>query len=154
MDMDRLQEWLKIAQQHQGGDFWKNIFENKINQPFLNNAVEDIKHDENIKLIDFPRTDVYLTETHILVLIELPGIRREDILISSSGNKLYIKVHVHPPFTNAYTVQNERVYGEHERTIELPEPIDRRRASTSFVNGLMILGYERSAPGLKENRGY
>ncbi|WP_082232578.1 Hsp20/alpha crystallin family protein [Halobacillus massiliensis] len=143
MEMDRLQEWMKVAQQYQGNsEFWTRIFDKESKNPFVDNFIKD-EPDDDLRLRDFPRSDIYITDTHIVVIIEVPGVRKEDLHLSCTGSKLLINVKSIPPFQGVTTVLNERIYGEHERSIELPEAIDSSQLHTSFNNGLLVLSYPR-----------
>ncbi|KHE67012.1 Hsp20/alpha crystallin family protein [Halobacillus sp. BBL2006] len=150
MDMDRLKEWLKIANQYQSGDFWNHVFDQESNHPFAEDQVKEEVKSDLFDVKDYPKTDIFMTETHVVVFIELPGVEKENIHLSSSGTKLYVTVHVLPSITDAITVQAERVYGEHQRAIDLPHSVEGKYIHTSFSNGLMVLSYEKSREELKD----
>ncbi|RWZ52374.1 Hsp20/alpha crystallin family protein [Halobacillus fulvus] len=151
MDMDRIKEWMKVAQQYQGGDFWNRVFEQQgEEQPFQPFDQSDWTKDEPTS--DIPKTDIYLTNTHVVVFIEVPGLKKEDIRLVGSGTELYVTIHVRPPVDpeQVILVQGERSFGEYSRRIELPEFIDASSLRTSLENGVMVLSYNRSQETLRD----
>ena len=92
---------------------------------------------------NFPATDIVLTETAVILLLEIPGALKEDVFLSVSGNKLTVRGIIKSPILNGELVQTERKYGEFQRMIELPEPTDSQHIQARFDNGLLIITYGR-----------
>ncbi len=91
----------------------------------------------------FPTTDIFITETAVILLLEIPGAQKEDVFLSVSGNKLTVRGIIKAPILNGELVQSERKYGEFQRTIELPEPTDSQHIQARFDNGLLVITYGR-----------
>ncbi|MGG3801852.1 Hsp20/alpha crystallin family protein [Metabacillus fastidiosus] len=145
MDFDKLKQWLEISQQYQQGDFWETVFEQSFREKLQEGFSQAAPNTERSKALlkNFPKTDIYVTDTAVVVLLEVPGVMREDLFLSVSGNKLVVSGISKLPDIHAISKQTERVYGEFERIIELPEPTDSNHIQAKFENGLVILTYIR-----------
>ena len=132
-----------IDQQYQNGKFWGMVFDEHSPEEMNDDEEEDITR-ENLSSITYPQTDIYLTEQEVILLMEIPGARREDISLSVSGNKLTVRGVMHSPIVNGVTVQNERLYGEFNREIDLPEPAKIKHVIARFQYGLLIVSYPRT----------
>lgn len=86
-----------------------------------------------------PPTDVYETEEEFVVLMELPGMEREEIKISFSEGVLTIRgerrdetrgsrVHYH---------QMEISYGPFQREIHFPVPLIKEEIKAQYRQGLL-----------------
>ncbi|WJE16826.1 Hsp20/alpha crystallin family protein [Halobacillus sp. ACCC02827] len=140
--MDRLKEWLDVAQQYQTSTFWGHIFE-KANLDQAEDLV-NIQNRGGSSPSSYPAADVFMTDTHVIIFVEMPGVRKEDIQLSGSGSNLSIKGQVNLPIEGAVPVQQERALGPFEKTIPLPDTIDNKQVKATFINGLMMLNYPRS----------
>jgi HSP20 family protein len=88
-----------------------------------------------------PRVDVIDRETEVVVKAELPGVKKEDLDVSLSDNKLVIKA-----TTSQEKEEEEGAYfrretsrGEFQRTLLLPENIDDENVQATFKDGLLEL---------------
>ncbi|MGG3892243.1 Hsp20/alpha crystallin family protein [Metabacillus fastidiosus] len=145
MDFDKLKQWLEISQQYQQGDFWETVFEQSFREKLQEGFSQAAPNTDKSKTLlkNFPKADIYVTDTAVIVLLEVPGVMREDLILSVSGNKLVVRGISKLPDIHAISNQTERVYGEFERIIELPEPTDSNHIQAKFENGLVILTYIR-----------
>ncbi|OCA87992.1 hypothetical protein A8F94_09190 [Bacillus sp. FJAT-27225] len=147
MDFEKIKQWMEITQQYQNGKFWEMVFEEDRMDGMEGMLAEAesgvIKPKRQSRPADFPRTDIFLTETDVILLMEIPGAMKEDIALSVSGTKLLVKGILQQPMINGMAVRNERKYGEFQRTIELPEPTESRAIHARFENGLLIITYAR-----------
>lgn len=147
VDLEKLKQWMEISQKYQNGNFWDMIFDQTPFEPLmkeqshLSHGPQEKK--SNARNSTFPIVDIYQTDTQIIVLLELPGYRKEDVSLSLSGNKLVVKGSCHLPIANAITIRNELRYGDFERLIELPEPTKSKDIHARFENGLLIVTYMR-----------
>jgi HSP20 family protein len=81
------------------------------------------------------------TAQSVIVRVELPGMRKEDIHISLHRGRLQIrgeKRSSDEDETRHYHLM-ERAFGSFERSIALPENIDARRAEVSYQDGVVIV---------------
>ena len=94
-----------------------------LNQPCL-----DVKEERE------PLVDIVNTNGEIKVIIELPGVAKEDIKLSGTEDKLTISVEA-----------PERKYF---KEIEVPAKIDPKKAKTSYKNGVL----EVTLPKIEEKQ--
>jgi HSP20 family protein len=86
-----------------------------------------------------PNTDVYLTEEGLVIMVEVAGIRREDLEIAVEGSRLFINGK-RPDCCrgpNCRFLMMEINYGHFESVIELPNGYDPLKAKASYQNGFL-----------------
>lgn len=87
-----------------------------------------------------PPVDVYETDTEVVVVMELPGIKKEDVTIELTDDVLTIRgkrERVRKEGETYHIV--ERAYGEFERRFNLGVPIDRERVEATFKDGVLTI---------------
>jgi HSP20 family protein len=86
-----------------------------------------------------PNTDVYVTDTGLVVKVELAGMRREDLVLTIQDNR--IQINGHRPdgcrATKCKFLVMEISYGPFQSVIELPPGYDLRHASAAYQNGFL-----------------
>src|SRR5580700_633933 len=86
-----------------------------------------------------PNTDVYSTDEGIVVKVELPGMKSENLEITVEGNRLRISGN-RPDCCRApkctFLVM-EISYGPFESVLELPPGFDLSQAKAVYVNGFL-----------------
>ena len=82
-----------------------------------------------------------------LLTAELPGVKKEDIDISISGNQVTINAEARQEkmASGAKEWCNERWYGSFSRTIQLPLEIEEKGADASYADGLLHLTLPKKA---------
>ena len=86
-----------------------------------------------------PVADVIEVEDAFFVLVELPGLEREDVRLEVHGNELAVFGERQPPqnIEGAAFQVMERSYGCFSRRFELPEHIDDQAVVASMKSGLL-----------------
>ena len=85
-----------------------------------------------------PQIDVCERPNEIVILVEMPGVEREDVAIGWKDQILTISgVKRQQPDTNARYMCVERSYGPFRREIAIGIPIEYRKARAELKNGLM-----------------
>src|SRR5260221_13197902 len=86
-----------------------------------------------------PNTDVYVTEGHLVINVELAGMRREDLELSVEGNRLMISGQRPDGGRGAKCkfLVMEINYGSFECVIETPEGYDLAQAKAAYQNGFL-----------------
>lgn len=151
MDMDKLKQWMEVAKNMQGGDFWSNIFDQEFAKQFMNE--QQVKgpnsgpsHQasrEASPAKTFPAIDLLEGEEEVVVMIELPGVMKENIELGLNSNILTVKgkaIPLHPHLKMTYS---ERFYGEFQRQITLPDTVAPNEINAKFWNGLLMVRYPR-----------
>src|SRR5277367_4020171 len=86
-----------------------------------------------------PNTDVYSTDTGLVVKVELPGMKSENLEITVEGSRLRIsgtRPDCCRPPTCTFLIM-EISYGAFESVIELPPGFDLGQAKAVYVNGFL-----------------
>ena len=86
-----------------------------------------------------PNTDVYSSDTGLVIKVELPGMKSENLEITVEGSRLRISGTrpdcCRPP--NCTFLIMEISYGAFESVIELPPGFDLGQAKAVYVNGFL-----------------
>lgn len=145
MDFDKLKQWMEITQKYQNNKFWDMVFENSESDELMEEFEDqqERKKSDEVMSKKFPKTDIFLTETAVIILLEIPGAFKEDVFLSVSGNRLTVRGMIKSPIMNGQLVKSERKYGEFQRIIELPEPTESQHIQAGFENGLLAITYGR-----------
>jgi HSP20 family protein len=86
-----------------------------------------------------PNTDVYATASGLVVKVELPGMKSENLEITVEGNRLRIAGN-RPDCcreANCSFLVMEINYGPFESVLELPSGFDLSQAKAIYVNGFL-----------------
>jgi|SRR5205085_11665559 len=88
-----------------------------------------------------PICDIYETEKEIVLKLEVPGIKKEDVMVGLENNMLTI--HGERKFEEEVKKENfhrvERNYGEFLRSFTLPATIDPAKILAEFKDGLLTV---------------
>ena len=86
-----------------------------------------------------PQMDIYETPEEIIIRAEIAGVDKEnlEVEISSRAVKIYGNRTETPGLANATYRLAEIQYGNFERILYLPTPIDTDIVSTSYQNGFL-----------------
>ncbi|WP_421385184.1 Hsp20/alpha crystallin family protein [Bacillus salacetis] len=142
MDFEKLKQWMDIAQKYQVGDFWNNVFDQDTAKNFMHEFSSDPQQQQEPNMNrDYPPVDIFTVDAQVVIMIEVPGVDKQDIQLTVSGHRLTIKGMLRLPFKPDTTLKNERNYGEFQRTIELPEPTDGSQVKARYNHGLLVLTY-------------
>ena len=95
-----------------------------------------------------PNTDVYSTDTGLVIKVELPGMKSENLEIIVEGNRLRISG-TRPDCCRApkcsFLVM-EISYGPFESVLELPPGYDLSEAKAVYVNGFLRVDVPPARP--------
>lgn len=98
-----------------------------------------------LQAAEYPPVNVYVTETDVVVAVELPGVSPDDIDISVVSGVLTIKGRRDPvEQEGAAWYRRERPVGEFSRSVALPEPVDNSKASAGCNKGILSVVLPRA----------
>lgn len=88
------------------------------------------------------------TGKSVVVLIELPGVARDDIEVFFEGNTLCVRgeKRADREYIAASYYLRERAYGAFERVVPLPANVDTERAKASYRSGVLTVELPKTAP--------
>jgi|SRR5438105_174080 len=101
-----------------------------------------------------PPADVYETAEGFVVLMDLPGLRPEDVDIHVDGERLAVRGERRPSETTRPESFHrvERSYGVFARVFQLTDEVDPDRVSAQFRDGLLRLELPRLRPRASRGR--
>lgn len=133
MDIEKIRKWLQITNEYKKSDFWTRVLEERY-------------PDEMRKEIHFwPKYDFYQNEHYNFIIIEIPGVHRENLtLFLISNTQLKVNGRIHPVLPNEKELKRERIHGEFERIIDLPEATYPHLMHIQLNDGLLQISYPRN----------
>lgn len=143
---------MDIAVNMNGGDFWRNIFDREFAEQFINEQQEKEqpaskgsgqKAQEEKKPRPFPLIDIIEGKQEVIVLIDLPGIRKKDIELGVTGDTLVIKGNASHLHSGLEITHSERFYGNFQRAVTLPDMVNANDLRAKFWNGILFVSYSR-----------
>ena len=87
-----------------------------------------------------PALDLYQNNDNLVTVVELPGMRKEDIEISLHDGMLTISGERGTSATNGENAERtERISGKFRRSITLPTRVDAGKVSATYKDGLLTI---------------
>ncbi len=88
-----------------------------------------------------PAVDVYEDKDNVFVKAELPGMKKEDIAVSVSGNMLHISGErkEEAEHKDAGSYRSERYFGSFQRSLPLPEPVEADKIHAEYKDGVLTI---------------
>ena len=96
-----------------------------------------------------PPTDVYETEDHIIVQVEIAGVRQADFSVSLADRRLSISGVRHDSLADRRAYHQIEVhFGEFRTDVDLPGPVDEQNIDAEYRDGFLRI----ILPKLKPHR--
>lgn len=87
-----------------------------------------------------PRADIYETEDNIIIMMDMPGVPKENVNITLEENILTIEGYVEPWQSRDYQLTySEYRIGDYERRFTISEMIDRENIEATMKDGVLRL---------------
>ncbi len=151
MDFEQLNRWRELAQKFYGKDFWSSVFDSDYTKQMMNmmgdgsSSMPNRPADKMSPSSEsFPKLELLKTSNELIVLIELPGVQKQEVQLGMVGNDLHIRGTISPRYPETTIVASERYYGPFDRRITLQEPIDRTKISAKFTDGILEIRLPRA----------
>jgi HSP20 family protein len=93
-----------------------------------------------------PPIDVVETPDRVIILVEVPGVRAEDLEVAVQGDTVTLSGRKHPPPSPdgpSRFHRVERLHGRFERRIDLQRPVNSRSATARTESGLLIVELQK-----------
>jgi HSP20 family protein len=96
-----------------------------------------------------PSAEVFETSETVVVRLQVPGARREDLHLAVSGDILTVNGEIQDTgqAEKSTVHQQEFRYGAFSRTIVLPAPVQAERATANLRAGVLEITIPKSTPG-------
>jgi HSP20 family protein len=114
--------------------------QDRMNRLFGNVYLRD--EDTSFRGTWVPAVDIFETENHDLVVrAELPGMTREDIVVSVENSTLVIKGEkkFDAEVKDESYRRIERTYGQFQRSFTLPNTVDTSKVAADYKNGVLTV---------------
>lgn len=93
---------------------------------------------------DWPFINLYRSDTQLLCLIALPGIRSvDDVHIFINHSQMTIKGHIHHHYNDFEPIHEEIHKGRFERFFKLPYPVHHEPVMATFKKGILAITLTR-----------
>jgi HSP20 family protein len=138
MNVEKMQEWLDLAERSAERPFWQDIVE----APSQADKTEQTKKPADHP--PFPCIDVYQNDAEHVITLEVPGANRQDIELTLTGELLTVKGTIRQLDRDVLLLQNERYHGPFERTIVVPFYMEGYPLSAKLDKGLLQIRYPLS----------
>jgi len=115
----------------------------------IEDAVGSVERNEKNPLCCLPKVDIYEADKKYNVVLELPGLNKEDVTISiNEENVLIVKGEKksESDLDQRTFHRYERAFGTFERKFTLPENVDRDDIKAKFDNGLLNIEIAQKEP--------
>jgi len=88
-----------------------------------------------------PNMDIIEDDENIMVITDLPGLKKENIKIDLTEDSIEITAQCNEEnqFDNHDFVRRERTYNKLNRIVSLPEKVDIHGSSAKFENGVLTV---------------
>jgi HSP20 family protein len=95
-----------------------------------------------------PLVDVYRARDGWLIKCDLAGVRPEDLALSVNGSRLTVRGSRRDCSLDegCSHYRLEIAYSQFERTIELPDNLERAQLTTEFRQGMLLVRIRKEAP--------
>ncbi len=88
-----------------------------------------------------PDADIYETEDEVIIVLNLAGVKKEDIEVFSYDDYIYVRGVRYQPIKEEVIRyhQLEIGYGEFERAFRIPTTIDKNSIEANWSDGILII---------------
>jgi HSP20 family protein len=86
-----------------------------------------------------PALDLYQSNDNIVAVVELPGMRKDDIEISLQDGTLTISGERNDETVQDGTARTERCSGKFSRSVTLPTRVDASKVSAAYKDGILTV---------------
>jgi len=95
-----------------------------------------------------PKADVYETGAEVVVRVDVPGMKKEDLEITASEDSITIRGQreFEEEVKEGGYHRRERHYGRFVRSIPTPSPVDAEKAKAKFSEGVLEIRAPKLAP--------
>jgi HSP20 family protein len=118
----------------------------RINRIFNESFGRSRDLDDEVSLYDWnPPVDIYETTDGVVLKIELPGIKKEDVSVEIKDNVLTLKGErlIDPNIKDENYYRKERSFGKFHRSFSLQDPLKSDLIKASFKDGVLTVEIPR-----------
>ena len=88
-----------------------------------------------------PLVDMYETDDELVLIIELPGVRKEDIVLNASSNSIEVSAELTEEKEEKVKRyhKKERIIRRYYRSITLPIKVSTENVKAKYENGMLVV---------------
>jgi len=86
-----------------------------------------------------PALDLYQDNDNVTAIVEVPGMRKEEIEISLQDGTLSVSGERKEETKGEGATRTERFYGKFRRSVTLPTQVDANNVSASYKDGILTI---------------
>ncbi|WP_066061467.1 Hsp20/alpha crystallin family protein [Neobacillus soli] len=136
MEVDKLKEWLDVAQQFQSEKFWNQIF----NDHHTTSSSTNLSQTPLTTVKEYlPKCDLFENDNKLVIEAEIPGLAKEDLHISVHQQLLTISGEFKALKQNCKYYLKERTNRTFKKEITLPYPILVTKITTEIRDGILYI---------------
>ena len=100
------------------------------------------EHAQDYKM---PLVDIYETEDELVVVMELPGVRKEDINLSVSPSSVEVSAELTEEKEDKAKKyhKKERIIRRYYRTVTLPVKVSTEDVKAKYENGMLVIRFKK-----------
>lgn len=91
-----------------------------------------------------PPCDVYESAEEFLLVTDLPGVSREDLVIQVEQSELIVEAHQSSPMLQGKVLSNELAPSEYRRRFALPAAVEAERVEAELRDGVLCVHLPKS----------
>ncbi|MGG5253942.1 Hsp20/alpha crystallin family protein [Neobacillus sp. SM06] len=136
MEIDKLKQWLDLAQQYQAQGFWNQIFTDKTAEK---NEMGQMVNPFSLPQEYAPKCDLFETDGFLIAEIEIPGLKRHDIQVAVNEQTVVITGELKALQANGKYYLKERVNRKFKKELTLPFPILPDQCTNEVADGVLVI---------------
>ncbi len=127
-----------------GSEFMKEFqqFREQLNELLKNVASGDVHLASDVM---YPAVDVIEQAQQYVYVVELPGVKKEDVKLMVKDNSLVLEGERKEPEMgqDVQKIRGEIAYGKFQRTLPLPENADLDKIRAEYKNGVLLVHIDK-----------
>ncbi|MDP4083588.1 MAG: Hsp20/alpha crystallin family protein [Bacillota bacterium] len=135
MELDKFKKWLDLAGQNQSESFWNQIFDEKVQ----NNEKQTIPNPFTVAQEFIPKCDLYEVDNILVLEIEIPGLKKEDLRITINHQNVMIIGEFKSFHSKNKYYLKERANRTFKKELSLPFPILIQSIRSEISSGILII---------------
>ncbi len=136
MEIDKLKQWLDLAQQYQAQGFWNQIFTEKTVQK---NEMDPMVNPFSLPQEYAPKCDLFESDGVLIAEIEVPGLKRQDVQVVVHEQSLVITGELKALQATGKYYLKERVNRKFKKEVTLPFPILPDQCTNEVTDGVLVI---------------
>jgi HSP20 family protein len=112
---------------------------------------ENGKADHTRGVVFVPRVDIVEVDDNLLLYVDLPGVKPEDVDVRFENRELQIRGKVTAPATRPRYLLNEYGVGDYYRAFSITDDVDAEKISADLKDGVLTVHLPK-AEALKQRR--